>query len=245
MMQGEYDFAPFSILVDGTDGTQSFGPTVGYLQAKQWEEAQMVLLNKIEMAAPRQLAKREQEIQAQQPGRPTYRVSGYSGEGLDTWLEAVLGGQSMDPESLIIGYDLYAKAEETLGWLNARGQIRASQLSEMGPWIEEQTRHMAIGLRKEGLSMAHLKILAQDGDVACKATLVGEDWTWGLWAESAHVTQIWEFLLNVRAVAEPAALEKWLWKILAQNEAEPCARYYVTHFEAFAPLAPKPVHRLA
>ena len=244
LMQGEYDFAPLSILVDGTAIAQSLGPTVGYLQSKQWEEAQMVLLNKIDLASPRQLAKREQEIQNQQPGRPIYRVSGYSGEGLDTWLEVVLGRQSMDPESLLIDYDLYAQAEETLGWLNARGQIRTSQLSEMGPWVEELARHMAIGLRDAGLSVAHMKVLAKDGDAVCKASLVGQMWTWDRQAESGHVSQSWEFLLNLRAVAAPAALEEWLWKSLAQNQAAPGARYYITHLEAFAPLAPKPVHRL-
>ena len=244
-MQGGYDFAPLSVLVDGTAHPQALGPTVGYLQAKQWEEAQLVLLNKIDLASPRQLASREQEIQTQRPGCPVYRVSGQSGEGLDAWLEVVLGRQSMNPASLVIDYDRYAQAEAALGWLNARGQVRANRLGDMGPWVEELARHMATGLRDQGLLVAHLKILAQDGDAVCKGSLVGQIWTWDLPAGSAHVSHSWEFLLNLRAAAVPAALEEWLWKGLAQNQAAAGIRYYITHLEAFAPLAPRPVHRVA
>ena len=244
-MQGGYDFAPLSVLIDGTAESRAMGPTVGYLQDKQWEEAQLVLLNKIDLASPRQLAQREQEIWAQQPDRPIYRVSGRSGDGLDMWLEVVLGHRSTDPESLVIDYALYGQAEEKLGWLNVCGHVRANRLSDMGPWVEELVRQMAIGLHDQGLALAHLKVLARAGDTICKGSLVGQIWNWDLPAESAHVSDSWEFLLNLRAVAKPATLEEWLWKGLAQNQAVPGARYYITHLEAFAPLAPKPVHRVA
>lgn len=243
-MQGGYDLAPLSVLVDGAASALTLGSTGGYLQAKQWEEAQLVLLNKIDLASPRQLVRREQEIRTLQPDRPIYRVSGQKGDGLDQWIEVILGRQSADPESLIIDYDLYAKAEEALGWLNARGQVRASQLSEMGPWVENLARLMATELRDLGLAVAHMKILAQDGDAVCKGSLVGAIWTWDLPAGSAHVSQSWEFLLNLRAVAEPTVLEAKLWQSLAENQTAPGARYYVTHLEAFAPLAPQPVHRV-
>ncbi len=244
-LQGGYDFAPLSILADSTAAPQALGPTVGYLQAKQWEEAQLILLNKIDMAAPRQLARWEQEIQSQRPDCPIYRMSGQSGDGLDTWLEVVLGRQSTDPTSLIIDYDLYAQAEERLGWLNACGQVRANQLSDMGFWVEELARQMASGLRDQGLAVAHLKILALDGATVCKGSLVGQVWTWDRPAGPAHVSHGWEFVLNLRAVAAPASLEEGLWKSLAQNQAMHGARYYITHLEAFVPLAPKPVHRVA
>ena len=243
-LQGGYDLAPLSVLVDGASPSMALGPTGGYLQAKQWEEAQLVLLNKIDLASSRQLARREQEIRDRRPECPIYRVSGQKGDGIDQWIEVILGRQSTAPESLIIDYDLYAKAEEALGWLNARGQVRANQFSEIGPWVENLARLMAVGLRDLGLAVAHLKILAQDGDTVCKGSLVGSIWTWDLPAGSAHVSQSWEFLLNLRAVAEPAVLEERLWQGLAQNEAAPGARYYVTHLEAFAPLAPQPVHRV-
>ncbi len=244
-MQSGYDFAPLSVLVDGTANPQAWGPSVEYLQTKQWEEAQLILLNKIDLASPRQLARREQEIQTRQPRRPLYRVSGRTGDGLDAWLEVVLGRQSLDPDSLVIDYERYAQAEETLGWLNARGQVRANQLGDPGPWIEELARRIAAGLRDQGLAVVHLKILAQAGDTVCKGSLVGQIWTWDLPAGPAHVSHGWEFLLNLRAAAAPAALEERFWASLAQNQAVPGARYYITHWEAFTPLAPKPVYRVA
>ncbi len=244
-LQGGYDFAPLSILVDGTAIPQALGPTVGYLQTKQWEEAQLVLLNKIDLASPRQLGQWEQEIQARRPGCPIHRVSGQSGAGLDTWLGVVLGQRSLTPDSLVIDYALYTQAEETLGWLNARGQVRANQLGDMGPWVEELARQMAMELREQGLTAAHLKVLAQAGNTVCKGSLVDQIWTWDLPAGAAHVARSWEFLLNLRAMAAPAVLEEGLWHSLSRNQAVPGTRYYITHLEAFVPLAPKPVHRVA
>lgn len=243
--EGDWDFAPLSVLVDGSTRAGRFGADVKYLQEKQLEEAELLLINKIDRLSSGGRSRKEDELREGYPGRPLFLVSGNTGEGLEDWLEVSLGRRSADPDSLVIDYDRYARAEEALGWLNARGQIRSDQLCEMGPWIEGLAGGIARSLQEHGLAAAHLKILAQDDDNVCKGSLVEDLWTWDLPPSGLHVASGWEFLLNLRAGARPEFLRELLWNCLPENDAAPGSRFYITHLEAFAPLYPRPVHRIA
>ena len=71
---------------------------------------------------------RRTELAALYPGvSRILPVSGRTGEGVDDWLDLVLGRPVDDVEVLDIDYRTYAEAEAELGWLNAACELRSSQ----------------------------------------------------------------------------------------------------------------------
>lgn len=239
----ELDIAPLSVMLDASAGTDQFEAPVQYLQDKQLEEANLLLLSKADQASAAQQAACRAYLQACWPHKPVYTVSGVSGQGLDHWLDLVLGQECTDPQSLVIDYELYARAEATLGWLNARGHMRADAPLSPTAWVQALAQYMADRLDQAG-QMAHLKILARDGQLAVKGSQVRGTWTWDLRPAAGCRTQAWEFIVNLRACVPPAELEHLLHQGLDRTRRDSRARYYVTHLEAFAPLAPQPVHRM-
>lgn len=240
-----FDVAPLSVMLDATASPPADAGPVAYLKAKQWEEAQLALLNKTDRASRAQQAVWQAETHRRVPGLPLRAVSGRTGQGLDAWLDIVLGRQCIEPESLVIDYARYAQAEAALGWLNARGHIRADRAGRLGDWTRDVAQGIGRDLEQAGHALAHLKILAWNDAQRAKGSQIGAVWTWDLVPDPALRAQGWEFILNVRAGAAPALIEEYARQSLARVGRARRTRHYLTHLEAFAPLAPRPTHRMA
>jgi hypothetical protein len=167
--------APLSVLLDGERAyrtlvsrgrARDFSKDVGYIYRKQIEEAEMVVINKIDLLTAGQLAKLRAQLEREYPGRRVFEMSAHGGgcrpslrnggggvsqrrptsapdpsprqEGFDAWLEAILDGESEPRRIVEIDYRRYGVGEALLGWLNATVSIgrACSNGAKMGTVLE-------------------------------------------------------------------------------------------------------------
>ncbi len=242
---GQFEVAPLTILLDASRDVAPFPNSVGYLFDKQLTEAELILLNKVDLLKADSVNNWMGSLQKQYPQAQKLAISSRSGEGVEAWLDIVLGQNSASQLNLDVDYALYAEAEAELGWLNAKGLVRDSQPFSAQTWTRNLLDHLSQRLSAENFPIAHVKVHVSTPVTAFKASLTqtGVPLSWDVTSEDIPADQL-EFILNLRVNADPQQLEQIVQETIDAIKPNPSARHYFTHFECFRPLPPRPTHRL-
>ncbi|MEZ4861635.1 MAG: GTP-binding protein [Caldilineaceae bacterium] len=241
----QYHLAPLTVLLDGTRDLAHFSSNVHYLYQQQLAEAELILLNKIDQLTPAQQRTQLDGLRNRYPQAHPLLLAARQGLGVAEWLEIALGQVSRNPAALLIDYTRYAEAEAALGWLNAKGLVRADDPFAAATWVEQLLTGLAQRFAAANAAIAHIKTLVTTPVANLKASITqaGGPVTWDVVAATTETTQL-DFLLNVRVHAPPPLLATVVEQTLAATKPQPGARHYFEHFECFSPLPPKPTYRM-
>lgn len=250
-----YRVAPLSVLVDplralrvlGLEAGRGFSPKVLYVYGKQLEEADIIVINKIELLDQSTLARLEDALRVRYPRAEICAVSARQGTGLEGWFARVVadeGGLWPAPD---IDYDVYAEGEALLGWLNLTARIESETAFDGNRLLRDFAARVQHALEGDGLEIAHFKMtLMPDegvGDVGVlnlvasdrepeQAHLLGEDLAAG------------ELIVNLRAEGSPELLKEAVTNGLNAVTSGIGARIRIVHLEHFRPSRPMPTHRV-
>jgi hypothetical protein len=153
---------PFNMLHTlGLESGRGFAPEIEYILRKQMEEAEIVLINKVDIfpAEKRQLVKAA--VEKQFPKAKICSISARTGEGCKRWFDLVLKSVPAYKPEVDMDYDKYAHGEELLGWFNGVATVSARD----GQRLEPETilkRFAEVSrdeLRRDGALIAHFKAI--------------------------------------------------------------------------------------
>lgn len=240
---GQFEIAPLTIAVDVTRDASTFSSNVSYLFERQMEEAEVILLNKVDLLTEDAALERRAAMQARYSNARLLSVCARTGDGIEQWLETALGQISSSPLTMEMDYQRYAEAEAELGWLNVKGIVRASVPFSPHDWIARLLATMTQALGDA--QIAHVKVHVSTAHATYKASVTQNRIapSWDSEMPDIPVEQI-EFILNARVSTDPASLEQSALQSIEAVKPDPLARYYLTHFECFRPLPPRPTYRM-
>lgn len=248
-----YEVAPLSVLVDpdralrvlGLERGGSFSEKVLYVYRKQLEEADVVVINKIDTTAPARVAALRAALEAEYPASRVIEISARTGAGVAGWIEGLLtarpGGRVLD-----IDYDTYADGEARLGWLNAAVALAGGPV-DADAALQQVASEIHRDLAAEGIEIAHLKLTLEPraGGGISVVNAVRTDRAPELaFALDAHVDEA-VVTLNLRAEADPERLEGAVRLGLERAAAACGASLTVSELQRFRPGRPVPTHRMA
>lgn len=247
--QESLNFAPFSIMVDPDrvrelllEETQTgFPEDVAYLFKKQMEEADIIILNKIDMLDKRELGRLMAAISGKYSEKTVKAVSARSDVGMDDWLEILLSGKPAAGSVLRqIDYDRYATAEAVLGWLNAAVRI----VSREGFDVEKFLQELAVCLRD-----AFIQLNAEVGHLKFVFTSAGKSMWMNLTRLSAEPSSggarlgslpQGTLILNARVRLEPETLERIVRDALHRVPKRASLQAEILDLQCFSPAYPEP-----
>lgn len=247
-----YRVSPLSVLVDperalrvlGVEKGRSFSPKVLYIYGKQLEEADVVVVNKVEAAAPERIARLREALAERYPLARVVEISARTGQGVAAWIDGLLGApaRSHVPD---VDYDAYAEGEALLGWLNATAEWEgpARDADEL---LQRLAGDIHRDLAAAGLEIAHLKLtlVPRNGQGIAVVNAVRTDAPpQPAFALDAAVDAV-EVTINLRAEAAPERLETAVRRALAAQADGRGSVLRVTHLERFRPGRPVPTHRM-
>lgn len=253
-----YVVAPLSVLVDPTralrvlgldDQGRKFSANVVYIYRKQLQEADHIVINKVDSVSPERLQVLKDALSQEFSEARLFEVSARDGTGLEEWFECLLSEEMDSRRYLDIDYSKYGEGEALLGWLNASLHIGTGDDEIDG---NELLKDLA-GLLRESLAgrevtIAHLKMtLTPVGDPfeIAAINLVRDDAEAELSHHLLEPIEEGELLLNIRAECDAddlkTACESALNEILRDRLG---LHFEVTHSEAFQPGKPVPTHRV-
>jgi 50S ribosomal subunit-associated GTPase HflX len=94
---------------------------IAYIQLKQLEEAELLVVSKADRLSARQRSTILGELEKAYSGREVRFISSKTGEGVDELLESLLEvpADRKSHAAMEVDYDRYARGEAQLGWYNA------------------------------------------------------------------------------------------------------------------------------
>jgi G3E family GTPase len=240
----EVQLAPLTILFDPTRDLSSFNPQVDYLFQQQLSEAQIIVVNKADLVDEGRLEQTLVRLQQHYSRAKILSLSAHTGEGVDVWLDRVLGVVDPNAETLDIDYERYAQAEAELGWLNAKGIVANDAPFSPRAWLESFFDVLAKSLGQAQAPIAHIKMQINANEHFYKASLtqLESSLSWDSKPGDSLVERL-EFVLNARVNTSPQMLEQAVVYGLESTKPTPGARFYFTDFECFQPAPPKPTYR--
>ncbi len=247
----DYAVAPFSVLVDpvralrilGLEPGPRFSETVTYIYRMQLEEADLVVVNKVDLLDDARRARLRDALRAAFPRAELFEVSARRGDGLDAWFDRVLAEPAAAGAAVDVDYQTYGDGEERLGWLNAEIDAAAPAPFDGNALLRDLAGRIRGRVGAGGGEIAHLKMILAPGgwsaDVAA-LNVVGSDREPAQTHALAAPVAGGRLVLNLRAEAPPELLRSALEEALAgAAAATPGLALPVRHLQAFKPGRPK------
>jgi len=248
-----FRIAPFSVLVDPLrvrelvlrETPSRFPEEVAYIFRKQLEEADIIVLNKVDTLTPEEADKMVGALKELQPEKPILKVSALRGDGVDEWLQMLMSDAPAGSHILRdIDYDTYAKGEAVLGWLNATVRLVGSPNFNARQFAEALMRELQNAINSRNAEVAHLKFLLTSGARNLRAHLTKAD------AEPTFVGELDEveeatLVLNARVALSPEALGGMATQAVLKAAKSVNAEAEILSLQSFSPPYPRPPYRLS
>jgi G3E family GTPase len=254
-MYGEdYRVAPFSVMVDparalrvlGLEDGRRFSAKVHYVYEKQLEEADFIVINKIDSVSAERVGALRRALEARYPRAGIFEVSARTGRGLSTWFDAILAMSDEGRADLEIDYDEYAEGEARLGWVNCTARLEGEPF-DGNAWLKTLATSIQAQLGESAIEIAHLKMTLTSPDAPDELAALNLARTDALPEASYRLHAPigeGELIVNLRAEGDPELLRDVVITSINQRAAETVPRATIEHVEHFRPGRPVPTHRV-
>jgi G3E family GTPase len=246
-----FRFAPFSIMVDPErvrslilNETQTdFPEDVAYLFGKQLEEADTIVLNKVDLLTEKETRRLLAAIGERYPQKKLKAVSAKDSPGMDEWLEDLISGRPGANTVLRqIDYDRYARAEAVLGWLNAAVKLQAEQPFDAGRFMTSLATRLRDRFKIEKGEIGHLKFVLTSSGKSMWANLTHLAAEPTVGGEKLDRLPRGTLIINARVQLEPEDLETIVRDSLDAVSREMSVRSEIDDLQCFSPAYPEPPH---
>ncbi len=221
-----------------------FSEQAAYIFMKQLEEADLVVINKIDKLDDAIQLELRALVAAAFPGKPCLAVSATRGAGFEQLIEAL--NEPIVRSSLMdVDYDVYAEGEAELGWLNSTIVFNFSDPAHLDRLAVQLVEAIQARLKNANTEAAHLKVLVSDEDSnAAIANLVGNAAGVDLSISSSASAMRVEATVNARVATDPDALEIMVRSAIEQVAGASGAATEFKTMRKLSPGRPVPTHRV-
>jgi hypothetical protein len=249
-----FTVAPYAVLCKPSHGLRilggtddgGFSPKAAYIFRKQLEEADAILINRIDELPAEQVEELARRIAADYPGVPVLRLSAKTGQGFDALPELLDQDGAFGRRLLTIDYDTYAQGEAELGWLNCAAAVCPTRPFALDELLLALTVRLSDALAARGGEVAHLKVIGLTGDGFGVANLVSSRDGAELSVPSGRQAQgDLELIVNARVALDPDMLRDEVDSALIDACGARGARLEIRQMRSFRPGRPVPTHRYA
>src|SRR5579884_542805 len=248
-----FEVAPYPVLFKPSHGLRilknesggGFSPKAAYIFRKQLEEADAIVINRIDELSPAAVAEVADLVARAYPGVPVLRLSAKTGQGFEALTELLDQQGNFGRKILDIDYDTYAEGEAELGWLNASIRVTAARPFDLDALLLTVVSRLREAFAGLGAEVAHLKAIGLRDVSFGVANLVSSGTAPELSLPSHGTVPEAEVIVNARVAADPGVLEQQVRETVAAVCREHGATTDVVSLQCFRPGRPQPTHRYA
>jgi Ni2+-binding GTPase involved in maturation of urease and hydrogenase len=253
LYQDRFAVAPYGVILKPSHGRKilknerhaGFSPQAAYIFQKQLQEADFVILNRIDELRPDEVEELAGLIALECPGVPIVRMSAKTGVGFEALLEVLDQQGSFGRRILDLDYDVYAAGEAELGWLNSSLRVTAPTPFSLDDLSLNIVQRLQQSLAASDAEPAHLKTIGMSAGRHAVANLVSSDTPAVLSLASHCRTCQADVIVNARVAIDPQVLEQHVQAAVqaACQAVQATPEYLQT--QSFRPGRPNPTYRYA
>ena len=247
----QYEVSPYGVILKPSHGFRilkqqknaGFSPQAAYIFEKQLEEADFIILNRIDELSSAEVTELEQLLRERHPDIPVVKASAKTGEGFDDLLAAFNQEGEFGTRILELDYDIYAEGEAELGWLNSTLSVTGKDPFALDDVVMQLLESLRASLGELGAETAHLKVIGiADGGHAV-ANLISSD-TEPQLSLPAHATvSATDLIINARVAIAPEILQSHVDQAVAALVQSLDGQAHNQQTASFRPGRPVPTHR--
>lgn len=249
---GQFNIAPYGVILKPSHGLRilsgqekaGFSPKAEYIFRKQIEEADFVLLNRIDELSAETIDELTRLLESQFAGRPVLHVSARTGAGFDELLEYLDQSGIFGRRVIELDYDTYAEGEAELGWLNSSVVISSAEPFALDSLLMGIIELLRGRLETLGAETAHLKTIGIADGGHGVANLVSSFTAAELSLPSDCETKEANVIVNARVAIDPLDLEREVHAAVNAAATESGGTAAFRQTQSFRPGRPVPTHRL-
>jgi G3E family GTPase len=247
-----FDVAPYGVILKPSHGGRilrneakaGFSAKAAYIFRKQLEEADFLIVNRIDELPTEEVDELVRLVEEQYPGRPVLRMSAKTGVGFDALLEILDQRGQFGTRLMDVDYDIYAEGEAELGWLNSSMVVKSSQPFALDALLLEIVKRLQESLAEIDAETAHLKTIGLWEGSYGVANLVSSSSQPELSLPSNCQVREASVVVNARVATDPAVLRQHVDSAVAASCAALGAKAGGQQTQSFRPGRPVPTHRI-
>lgn len=258
--QQPLDVAPYGVILKPSHGRRilgadmgaaasgssrgGFSPQAEYIFRKQIEEADFIVVNRIDELSEADVQVLVELLSRQFPGRPILRMSARSGTGFEALCELLEQRGEFGRRVIELDYDVYAAGEAELGWLNAQLRLVSPEPFDLDRVLTDIVDGLRHRLHSLSAETAHLKAIGLHDNFYGVANLVSSFTGPELSVPSVCRTREAQLVVNARVAVDPVILERLVRETLEDVANRVCGQLNYAAVQSFRPGRPVPTHRL-
>ncbi|MCH2212058.1 MAG: cobalamin biosynthesis protein P47K [Fuerstiella sp.] len=252
LFDAEFRIAPYAVILKPSHGKRilrkqqqaGFSPKAAYIFTKQLEEADLVLINRVDELTESEAGELENLVRTHVDDRPVLRMSARTGTGFEEFIELLAQEGDYGRRLLDIDYDTYAEGEAELGWLNSSLRVRSNNDFELDALLLQIVEQLKLNLQTESAEPAHLKAIGLWEGFFGVANLVSSDSPVELSLPSSCSVASADVIINARVACDPKQLESIVMAVVGNVLASVGATAEFRGTRSFRPGRPEPTHRI-
>jgi G3E family GTPase len=209
----DFVVAPLSVLVDPDkllaildNRTAGLHPSSAYILKKQLEEADIIVINKMDLLTPESIAIIRARTQTLFPQARIFVISAKNDEAIELWLAEVLNNNQSGKTLADIDYDTYAEGEAVLGWLNTSLTLTGNE-TDWNHFSETLLKSLSTRFDALNATVGHVKMILEADENFILGNLTGTKNTLSLSGKINPSPQT-KLILNARVQLDPEQLKK-------------------------------------
>ena len=246
-----FDVSPYPVIFKPSHGIKilkdesgsGFSPKAAYIFIKQLEEADAIVINRIDELDPTQLNELLELVAQKFPGVPVLKISAKIGTGIEELAVLLDQKGGFGRKILEIDYDIYAEGEAELGWLNSTLQLQSDKLHDVDAILLDVIEKLRKELVSHNAEVAHLKAIGLADGAFGVANLVSNGTMPELSLSSNTKINQFDLIINARVALDPVILEKLVGEIVGKVCSSINAKTVLGKTQSFKPGRPVPTHR--
>ena len=245
-----FTIAPYAVLFKPSHGLRilrkeesGFSPKAAYIFRKQLEEADAIVINRIDEIGTHDLAELQRLLQEQFPDTTALAISAKTGQNLDDLITFLAQDGHFGRKILDIDYDTYADGEAEMGWLNSSMHLNASTPFALDRLLMATIEQLGMKLNSLGGEVAHLKVIGLNNGIFGVANLVSNSSRPELSLASSCQVNEADMIVNARVAVDPVLLESEMRMIVERICQDLSITVGFRESQSLRPGRPTPTHR--
>lgn len=247
----KFDISPYGVIIKPSHGFKilggkagGFSPKAEYIFRKQLEEADFIIINRIDELTADQTDNLMSVLSTEYPGVPVVQMSAKTGSGFETLCGHLDQPVDHNRHQMDVDYDVYAEGEAELGWLNCQVNVSSKHPVSMDGVMMSILQSLHQRFVAVSAEIAHVKLIAisdQGHAVGNVVSNAGQP-TLSL-ASEAMATDI-HMVINARVALDPDQLAEIVRQAVTDVTAAEAVEHNIAAIQFFRPGRPVPTHRI-
>jgi len=252
LFDADFEIAPYAVILKPSHGRRilsneprsGFSPKAAYILKKQLEEADAILINRIDELSQEKIDELTTLVEKHHPAVPIIRMSAREGTGFEVLTELLDQQGDFGRRVLDIDYDTYAEGEAELGWLNSSVRVSSDETFELDKLLLDIVVRLQSSLNEHDAEAAHLKTIGLWEGFFGVANLISSENDPELSLSSNCDVKNVDVIVNARVACDPELLETLVDAAVNSACESIGAAADFRQTQSFRPGRPVPTHRM-